>query len=180
MLGRTFLQETYVTVDHERLNFSISQAYPDGGSAYIVPISHLPAETPDTRPTTDTVPTQPGKLSSAAYAGIGIGTGVAFLAIVGVLIAWWKQWGVFQRKELQEGNQYDKAELHGEHKPWVEAMGKERTELDAAEHGQEIMGNERSELETVEPASEMTGSDALVAVEVPRPMHELPGSEVVR
>ena len=71
------------------------------------------------------------------------------------------------------GNTYDKAELHGDHKPWAEAMEKERTELDAATSTHEAMNKERSELETMENAHEV-GTTEIQGIDH---VHELPGHD---
>jgi hypothetical protein len=171
MLGRTFLQEMYVTVDFERGNFSLSQAYPGGGSAYIVPIVPL-----------ETIPASKSsrRLSLAAYAGIGLGILISALSAVSVLIAWrLRRRGTNRKFE----DKFTKAELHGDHTAWVEVMGKERLELDAASstYTHEAMEKERSELEAVEYAVEMKGSEARVVAKVPglNELHELPGGDCV-
>ena len=123
-LGRAFLQETYITVDYERSNFSISQAYPEGGSTRIVTIpskSNLSSNTSSVA-----TPNKSQTLSSAAYAGIGVGAGITALIVIGVLVAWRKRLGIFRTKQTLEPYQYLKAELHGDDKRRIEAMEKER------------------------------------------------------
>jgi hypothetical protein len=168
MLGRTFLQEMYVTVDYERGNFSLSQALPDGGSAYIVPI--VPRD-----PTSASKSSR--RLSSAAYAGIGVGVGTVALIAVGMFIAWRLRW---REKDGDSGVDIMKAELHGDHGSRVEAMGKERMELDAASSTctYEAMEKERSELEAADYAAEMEGSEYLTGAQAPGIdlLHELPCS----
>ena len=173
MLGRTFLQETYITVDYERLNSSLSQAYPDGGSAYIVPITSSSSTPQTSDPPRIPPPNNYKSPSSAAYAGIGVGAGITALSALFFTIAWKKRLGPFRRKASMGGHTYDKAELHGDHKPWAEAMGKERTELDAATSTHEAMNKERSELETVENAHEV-GTTEIQGIDH---VHELPGHD---
>ncbi|KAI4676424.1 uncharacterized protein J4E88_007342 [Alternaria novae-zelandiae] len=177
MLGRTFLQETYVTVDYERLNFSLNQAYPDGGAAQIIPISSPSEETPAPAPPPSPPSNKSKGLSTAAYAGIGVGAGILALLALCSIIAWKKRLGPFRRKTAPEKDHYTKSELHGDHKPWVEAMEKERAELDAASGTQEAMVMETSELETVENARELKGSGEVGVAEVQDSnlVHELPG-----
>jgi hypothetical protein len=167
MLGRAFLQETYITMDYDFANFSISQAYPDGGSTRIVAISSpsnsISNSASSPTPNTSSVATAntPKTLSSAAYAGIGVGTGVAVLIAIGVLVAWRKRWGVFRSKKAPEQDQYLKAEVHGDDKKRVEAIEKERFELETAEYSHELRGSEA-------PSVEVPGIHLV---------HELPESE---
>ncbi|KAI4709979.1 hypothetical protein J4E89_005211 [Alternaria sp. Ai002NY15] len=177
MLGRTFLQETYVTVDYERLNFSLNQAYPDGGAAQIIPISSPSEETPAPAPPPSPPSNKSKGLSTAAYAGIGVGAGILALLAFCLIIAWKKRLGPFRHKTAPEKDHYIKSELHGDHKPWVEAMEKERAELDAASGTQEAANRETSELETVENARELKGSGEVGVAEVQGSIliHELPG-----
>jgi hypothetical protein len=166
MLGRAFLQETYITVDYERSNFSISQAYPDGGSTRIVAITPTTNLSSDSTPNGNTTtyryiepPTH--TLSSAAYAGIGVGAGIAALLVIGVFVVWRRRWGVFRPKNAPEQDQYLKAEVHGDDKKRVEAMEKERYELETADHTHELRGLEA-------PSVEVPGIHLV---------HELPESE---
>jgi hypothetical protein len=166
MLGRAFLQETYITVDYERANFSISQAYPDGGSTRIVAIPPITNSSSISTPSGNTTtyryleaPTH--ALSSAAYAGIGVGAGLVALLVIGVFVAWKRRWGVFRLKKVPGQDQYLKAEVHGDDKKRVEAMEKERYELETAEHTHELRGSEA-------PSVEVPGIHLV---------HELPESE---
>jgi hypothetical protein len=156
VLGRAFLQETYITVDYERARFSISQAYPDGGSTNIVAISLSNSTSNATsNPTSSPTPTTPSTatpnnsqtLAPAAYVGIGVGAGIAALIAVGVLVAWRKRWGVFRSKKAPEQDQHLKAEMHGDDKKRVEAMERERFELETAEHSHELRGSEAPSVE---------------------------------
>ncbi|KAF1922203.1 acid protease [Didymella exigua CBS 183.55] len=170
MLGRAFLQETYITVDYERSNFSISQAYPDGGSTMIVSIQNttfLLSPSPDSN--------ESNGLSTAAYVGIGVGAGIGALVAVGVLVAWRQRW---RRNNGNLRDYFRKAELHGDHRPRVEVMGKERLELGAASSTStyKTMKKEISELETVEYAVEMSGGEALAVPGITL-LHELPGRD---
>ncbi|KAL9056246.1 MAG: hypothetical protein Q9162_003037 [Coniocarpon cinnabarinum] len=82
-LGRTFLQEAYLMVDYDRLNFSLSPAQylsaPSQGST--LEATYPPGYAPDITMTTP----QPGKkLSSGAIAGIAIAAVIAGLAAIAV------------------------------------------------------------------------------------------------
>lgn len=75
-LGRTFLQEAYLTVDYERSTFSISQAlFPDPGvAANLVPIHEL-----DATDVSMTIPTH--RLSTPIIAGIAVAVVSALLTL---------------------------------------------------------------------------------------------------
>lgn len=73
-LGRTFLQEAYIIVDHERMNFSVAAInWTDGSPAHLVPILPIGFKEPSNSSST---------ISGGAIAGIVIGA----LAVVGLLI----------------------------------------------------------------------------------------------
>jgi hypothetical protein len=83
VLGRTFLQEAYLTVDWERQNFSLSAVdWTFGNPAMILPIvSPNYTLSPSTQ-------TREKSLSSAAIIGIAVGGGVLF-ALVMAAAGWW-------------------------------------------------------------------------------------------
>jgi len=180
MLGRTFLQETYISVDYERLLFNLSQAIHGNSAANIVtiPSQMEPTQTPD--PPLPSATSSSNSLSSAAYAGIGVGAGIAGLAALCLIIVWKKRLGPFRRKTTLGDSHYDKGELHGDHKLGIEAMEKERFELDAGSGKHEAMDRETSELETVENARELKGLGEVGVVEVQGSdlMYEMPGDGV--
>jgi hypothetical protein len=98
-LGRTFLQEAYLTVDYERRNFSISQAtFVDGAASTVISIlppslTSKSADNPTSTGTstgTSTVTAAPGTssgLAPGAIAGIVIGA-VALLALCAGAFLW--------------------------------------------------------------------------------------------
>jgi hypothetical protein len=155
VFGRTFLQETYITVDYERANFSLSQAYLAGGPGYIVPIFNTTYSARDRNesitPNGSNGPTKKG-LPSGASAGIGVSAGVLALAGIVLVLSWRKGWLIF-RKNSSSLDIFEKGELHGNDKPRVEAMQKERAELVGTATA-EAMGKEAAELETVETSQE--------------------------
>jgi hypothetical protein len=178
MLGRVFLQEVYLIVDYERGNFSLSQAYSTGGSGYIYPIYNTTFNPSSTSAST-TNNTNFGKegaktarMSSGAYAGIGVSIGTIVLTVASVLLAWKKGWSMF-RKNASIPDPIEKAELHGEHKPWIEAMGNERIEL-PGKLAVEAMEREITELETVEVCQE-AGDPISPTVDGLHELHELDG-----
>lgn len=83
-LGRTFLQEAYVTVDYERSKFFISQAvFKDENPQQIVTINHL---APFTDSSSDIAKLNSShSLSSGAIAGIILGA-VTLLVVTGTLV----------------------------------------------------------------------------------------------
>ncbi|KAL8681205.1 MAG: hypothetical protein Q9186_002663 [Xanthomendoza sp. 1 TL-2023] len=78
-LGRTFLQETYLTVDYERSRFSVSQAtFTDGIAPDLISISSPNNATSSTTTTS----TANNHLSRAALAGTVAGAIIFFFAII--------------------------------------------------------------------------------------------------
>ncbi|OAP65739.1 hypothetical protein AYL99_01711 [Fonsecaea erecta] len=81
-IGRAFLQETYLTVDYERNNFSISQAIFTLDAVSNVNLLGI------SRPEGSTWPGPPGSgLSTGAKIGIGVGAGIG--ALLALALAWW-------------------------------------------------------------------------------------------
>jgi len=91
-LGRTFLQEAYVTANYHTRTFNVSQCiFDDGASAKVIAIpSVLPSDTPTTIDPSDPNSSKPAKSSRAlgggAIAGIVIGV-LAVIAVAGGIIA---------------------------------------------------------------------------------------------
>ena len=78
VLGRTFLQEAYITVDYERQNFSVGQvAFSAAGQETITPILSINA----TNTTSTASSTTPHHLSSNAIAGITIAATVSLFLL---------------------------------------------------------------------------------------------------
>lgn len=88
-LGRTFLQETYLIVDYERGNFSISQASWASNPVHIATISS-PSEK------TSSGDSSSSSLSKGAIAGIAVGGLVILLIVVGLFF--------FMRRRKQKRN----------------------------------------------------------------------------
>jgi hypothetical protein len=138
ILGRTFLQETHISVDYDYGHFNISQANPGTNKSNIVPI--LPLYTEPIKPTPTT------GLSTGAYAGIGISAGIV-AGVIGSLWFMWKEWRPFKSQDSGgEGEvRHNKPELHGTAVPGVltvEAMERERAELETIERSHEVTGTE--------------------------------------
>ncbi|KAL9634140.1 MAG: hypothetical protein Q9204_003116 [Flavoplaca sp. TL-2023a] len=81
ILGRAFLQETYLVVDYERSNFSLSQVVfnnqPD-----VVSIDHARANKANEASDPEPDSLQPSGLSQGAIAGIAIGASVAIILLL--------------------------------------------------------------------------------------------------
>ena len=83
-LGRTFLQEAYLTVDYERLNFSVSQAkFEDENPQRIVAINHLATFSNSSLDTTRLKSSH--SLTSGAITGIILGA-VTVAIVTAILI----------------------------------------------------------------------------------------------
>jgi hypothetical protein len=98
-LGRTFLQEAYLTVDYERGNFSVSQCtWVDGAASVIVPILSKSAAAVTTgvaSASSTAISTPSSGISGGAIAGVVIAI-VAVLALLAGALFWW-----LRRRRLQ-------------------------------------------------------------------------------
>jgi hypothetical protein len=144
VLGRTFLQEAHISVDYDSGYFNLSQAAHYGEQKLeTIVTSTTPQNTSAPKPAEAT------GLPSGAYAGIGVGVGLAALIMTIVGLAWKKRWWMFAvREHTATQGRYDKAELHDNAIPRVEAMEKERFELLETERTCEI-GDEGAGQSTV-------------------------------
>jgi hypothetical protein len=103
VLGRTFLQEAYLTVDWERQNFSVSAIdWTYGKPAEIVPI--VSPQYAEYRPPSPPKIKKP--LSTGAVLGIALGTGFT-VALVLVAIGWWFWRRRHQRKLAEIKAKYE-------------------------------------------------------------------------
>jgi hypothetical protein len=133
VLGRTFLQETHISVNYDSGYFNLSQAAHYGEQKLeTIVASTTPQNTSTPNPAETTV------LPPGAYAGIGVGVGLAAITMVVVLFAWKKRWWPFAIRQIATQDRYDKAELHDDEILRVEAMAKERFELLVTERTCEI------------------------------------------
>lgn len=96
-LGRTFLQESYLTVDYERSRFSVSQArFEDGAVADLIPMVS-PNETSATATASDT---GSDGFSRGALAGtVGGAVAFFFLVVSAISLLFWKR---RRRRRVQE------------------------------------------------------------------------------
>ena len=139
-LGRTFLQEAYLTVDYDRSTFSVSQAlFPDPG----VPANLVPIHPPNTTNASPIIPEH--RLSTPIIAAI---VAAAVLAILLLGLASYFLRKYIQRKRNHaspDSNQVD-AELSS---PDTEITDPQKAELDARTtefRGYEADGEEYREL----------------------------------
>lgn len=162
MLGRAFFQETHISIDYDSKYFNISQARPGNDKTRLVAIEpranttvqgvvpptednpkstpeHPPEDSPEDSP--EHSPSQ--SLSPGVYTGIGLGAAALAFAIVFLILArskgWWPFKGLKEQQTTEAG--YDKPELHNttvSQVTLVEAMDRERAELDTLEPLQEI------------------------------------------
>ncbi|KAH6678196.1 aspartic peptidase domain-containing protein [Halenospora varia] len=114
-LGRTFLQEAYLTVDYERSNFSLSQVrFEAGASQHIVAIPSINATTNSTSTSTDS---SAGKsLTTGALASIIAGSIVVVIATIVGIYFFFKRRRTEKKAELPDNqidndDPYQKAEL---------------------------------------------------------------------
>ncbi|KAF2259039.1 acid protease [Lojkania enalia] len=131
LLGRTFLQETYVTVDYDRLTFNLSQVYPEGrGSAHIFAISP-----PSNNTSSPSDQSESNGIRRWQSALIGVCVIVVVVVIGLLLVAWRKRWFAFRRKDQTS---VDKAMSQDSSDSWGEAGNKQTMEMDAAEGCKEV------------------------------------------
>ncbi|KAL9119079.1 MAG: hypothetical protein Q9187_004365 [Circinaria calcarea] len=182
-LGRTFLQEAYLTVDYDRSSFSVSQVlFPDPG----VPAKLVPILAPNATDVSPVIPAR--KLSKSIVAGI-------FVAIVSALVILGLVWYFLhrhikgKRKHPSPASARPDAELSS---PEIETKRPQNAELDAQItefRGYEVDGEEYCEMggeggETYTP--EMSAQDGqtytpevsgeVIPLEMPaHPIYEMGG-----
>jgi hypothetical protein len=137
VFGRTFLQEAHISVDFDSGYFNLSQAT-HYGEPKLETIMTSTASSNTFKHENST------GLPSRAYAGISVGVGVAVITVVAIVLAWRKKWWIFaMRQDSTTRYRYDKAELHANAIPRVEAMEKEKFELPVHEQTCEVDGEGR-------------------------------------
>ncbi|MCJ1270054.1 hypothetical protein MMC22_009948 [Lobaria immixta] len=169
-LGRAFLQESYLIVDFERSNFSLSQAtFVENAEQKLVPILSKDDTSLNITEISPGPPRSTHKLSSAAVAGIvvAIVLGLLIGATVFIISRWRARNAQKIRREEPEGFS-GKPELDGEGKPFIAQP--RRAEIERKHGGIEMEGSSGW--------VEIDGRNAAVELEapVPRPV-ELPSSD---
>ncbi|RSL72553.1 hypothetical protein CEP53_001055 [Fusarium sp. AF-6] len=171
-LGRTFLQEAYLTADYERHVFNVSQCTWDGGAEEnLVTIFSKSSESnsnPDDGKNSDPSDDSSGdmaqnSLSTGAIVGIVIGVVAAIAAVVAVLI--------FRRRQ-QRAKQPQKEETHTVADSPGFDSGKAELHADAIPHT-ELMGDIHHIHQLHSDSKEDVGQTRRSS-----PMYELVGSEV--
>ncbi|KAL8716371.1 MAG: hypothetical protein Q9220_000278 [cf. Caloplaca sp. 1 TL-2023] len=194
-LGRTFLQESYLTVDNERARFSVSQAaFVEGAGQNLVSIIS-PNET-TTRSETSTAPRQ---LSGGELAGVIAGAVICFSLVAGAFgIFFWKRRRRHAKEEVLASEKPKEAETDscnsvpvgelnvewgdGKYRP-PEVEGSPGPRGNVAEVEGNLGG---TEIEGSGAGVEMEGNGNVAEMEVGKQMqeldavhvHELPAGEV--
>lgn len=112
-LGRAFLQETYLTVDYERKNFSLAQALPatEDAATRIVPIVS-PADVASTSNTPSSTDVPPGLTavsnSSSFPTGAIAGIVIPLVLIVAAALFYWRK-----RRNSKKKQHYDSEKQPG-------------------------------------------------------------------
>jgi hypothetical protein len=165
-LGRTFLQEAYVTVDYERGNFSVSQALfpPTTARQQITAIASTDIPEANNAAPTRT-PFSHQRLSTKAVAGITIGSvALALFIFFAILI-----FSCHRRKARGERQANAKAQAEkDEAMRSTETLGEIYYEM--YEPGHEIEGNSRAEVDGSSPIHQLGDNNTQSLV----PAQELP------
>ena len=134
-LGRTFLQEAYLTVDYERSNFSVSQClFQDGSQQKLVGIPPAPMS----NSTTSTGNKESSSNHSTLVIGIAVGVSVLAVAVVASIVSFF----LIKRRRARRKEEKAKADLA---KAEEDAAERIRNGFDKAELG--IAGHARYEME---------------------------------
>lgn len=133
-LGRTFLQESYLVVDFERANFSLSQAtFIENAEQKLIPILSKDDASPNITITHDP-PKSSRSLSGGAVAGIVVG--IALILLIGAAVF------IIRRRRAHNGKETkveeperlsDKPELDGQGKPFIGELYNPHGEADSRE-----------------------------------------------
>lgn len=164
-LGRTFLQEAYLTADYERMNFSVAQCtWSANMTEHIIPICSLNSkDCANTKKDTGG-----GGLSSGAIAGIVVGA-VALLAIIALLI-----WFLVIRPRRRRVTELENAEIKNR-----ERLNEHYELKDGAADGSTYKPGVELDASQVHIGHEIGGmmviGEELQAEEPQRPVYEMPG-----
>lgn len=138
VIGRAFLQETYLTVDYERNNFSVSQAT---FSLDALTNTNLVAIT---RPANSnyTGPFEPSSgLSTGAKAGIGAGAAVGGLFLIGVLL----YLCVYKRRTI--GSEHSEKGSTNHRRGLLSRLGMASSRASSEQGASELLGDKRQPTE---------------------------------
>ncbi|KAL8782220.1 MAG: hypothetical protein Q9213_005586 [Squamulea squamosa] len=146
-LGRTFLQEAYLTVDWERQNFSISQCSfdPNISQQKLVSIHSVQNAT--------TVTERQGATSNGTIIGIAIGVAVAVVLIVGGIAAFF----IIQKRKRKRQRAEATTEGSDEEAEKIR-QGFAKAELDTdSDHARYEMGDPKADLYAQTPQDSTNG-----------------------
>ena len=134
-LGRTFLQEAYLTVDYERSNFSVSQClFEDGSQQKLVGIPPVPSS----NITTVTGSKESPSNHNTVVIGIAIGVSVLAVAVVASIVTFF----LIKKRRARREEEKAKADLAKAEEEAAERvrLGFDKAELGTADHARYEMG----------------------------------------
>ena len=136
-LGRTFLQEAYLTVDYERSNFSVSQClFQDGSQQKLIGIPPAPA--PSLNNTLSTGSKESSSSHSTAVIGIAVGVSVLAVAVAASVVSFL----MIKKRRARREEEKAKADLAKAEEEAAERvrLGFNKAELGTADHALYEMG----------------------------------------
>ena len=134
-LGRTFLQEAYLTVDYERSNFSVSQClFQDGSQQKLISIPPAPSS----NVTTSTGSKVSSSNHSTVVIGIAVGVSVLAVAVAASVVSFF----LIKKRRARRKEQMAKADFAKAEEEAAERvrLGFDKAELGTADHARYEMG----------------------------------------
>ena len=134
-LGRTFLQEAYLTVDYERSNFSVSQClFQDGSQQKLIGIPPVPSS----NITNSTGSKEPSSNHSTIVIGIAVGVSVLAVAVAASVVTFF----LIKKRRAKRKEEKAKGDLAKAEEEAAERvrMGFDKAELGTADHARYEMG----------------------------------------
>jgi len=173
ILGRTFLQEAYLTVDWERHNFSISQCNWVFGQKENIATIVSPKYSSELAPT-------PGmkRLSTGAITGVAVGCGFTFALLVCGIVGW------FWRRRHQRNMAQMKAEIAETKATAAKMESSTRNPDDTptspiadSEEGTNVFPKAELPAGDVLVGTDVKETDQSTLLELPSPVAEVEGTE---
>ena len=134
-LGRTFLQEAYLTVDYERSNFSVSQClFQDGSQLKLISIPPAPSS----NITTSTGSKVSSSNHSTIVIGIAVGVSVLAVAVAASVVSFF----LMKKRRARRKEEMAKADFAKAEEEAAERvrLGFDKAELGIADHARYEMG----------------------------------------